>query len=121
VSVRRIDPGSLPVSAPFSRGEVRRGQTSRVASFERSGPGSTVGSSGATYGPKGAAQNGGATQTREAEAIMATDARAQKLAAIEKRIQEGAYNTRLSIERVVDRLLDKWNLGSARFGRGSGA
>lgn len=52
---------------------------------------------------------------------MATDARAQKLAAIEKRIQEGAYNTRLSIERVVDRLLDKWNLGSARFGRGSGA
>lgn len=118
MNVRRIDPGALPAAEPRARAEKPGVPEARPDSFERSGSKSTVRSSGATYGPKGAAPNGGTTQARDAEAIMVTDARAQKLAAIEKRIQEGAYNTRLTIERVVDRLLDKWHLGAARSGQG---
>ena len=41
---------------------------------------------------------------------MATDAREQKLAEVRLRLESGAYNSRDMIERVVDRLLDKWNL-----------
>lgn len=52
---------------------------------------------------------------------MATDARAEKLAAIERRIQDGVYDSRATIERVVDRLLDKWNLRLDRTGRESGS
>lgn len=63
----------------------------------------------------------GVAEAHHAEGIMATDARAEKLAAIEKRIQDGVYDSRATIERVVDRLLDKWNLRLDRTGRESGS
>jgi hypothetical protein len=87
--------------------------------FERSAAGKEISSSRATYGP-GDVRPVGTPEARNAEAIMGPDARAEKLAAIEKRIQEGVYNSRQSIERVVDRLLDKWNLGYGRTARRAG-
>jgi hypothetical protein len=53
-----------------------------------------------------------AAWTGPAELTMATDARAQRLAAIRERVQAGVYDTREVIERVVDRLLERWQLGS---------
>jgi hypothetical protein len=41
---------------------------------------------------------------------MAPDARAQKIQAIKDRIQAGVYDSREIIERVVDRLLEKWQI-----------
>jgi hypothetical protein len=48
--------------------------------------------------------------TQPAEVTMAQDARAQKLASTRQRMEAGVYNSREMIERVVDRLLEKWNL-----------
>jgi hypothetical protein len=45
---------------------------------------------------------------------MAQDARAQKLAEVRSRLDAGVYNTRELIERVVDRLLDTWNLSARK-------
>lgn len=52
-----------------------------------------------------------ASQDSTLEVQMAQDARAQKLAEIRSRMEAGVYNSRDMIERVVDRLLDKWDLG----------
>ncbi len=46
------------------------------------------------------------------EVSMVADARAQKLAEIRSRVESGAYNSREMIEKVVDRLLSSWKLGS---------
>jgi len=43
---------------------------------------------------------------------MTSDARASRLATIEKQVGQGAYNAREIIERVADRLLDEWGLGT---------
>jgi anti-sigma28 factor (negative regulator of flagellin synthesis) len=51
--------------------------------------------------------------TQSVEVTMAQDARAQKLASIRQRMEAGVYNSREIIERVVDRLLDRWNLNES--------
>lgn len=61
----------------------------------------------ATYG-RGAATPSGSSP----EVSMASDARAQRLAEIRSRVESGAYNSREMIEKVVDRLLSSWRLGS---------
>ena len=45
-----------------------------------------------------------------AEIFMKDAARKDKLAAIRQRIEAGEYDSREVIERVVDRLLEKWGL-----------
>jgi hypothetical protein len=65
---------------------------------------------GATYErvPVGERSQAGSTP----EVPMAQNARAQKLAEVRSRVEAGAYNSREMIEKVVDRLLSSWKLGS---------
>jgi len=120
VNVKRVDTDSRLATAPFSGGPEQEGEASRLDSFERPGYRSEIGSLRVIREPDVVTSMAGVAAAQNAEAIMVTDARAQKLAAIEKRIQDGVYNTRQSIERVVDRLLDKWHLGSPRIGQEPG-
>lgn len=59
-----------------------------------------------------ACDSGEAPEASSLEVRMSKSARTQKLAEVRQRVESGAYNTRDMIERVVDRLLDKWNLPS---------
>ena len=102
----KVDPtGKLPETTP-------RPDLPRVEAKPAQPPGDQVNISGkapagATYG------RGTATPTgSSSEGSMASDARAQKLAEIRSRVESGAYNSREMIEKVVDRLLSKWKLGS---------
>jgi hypothetical protein len=54
-----------------------------------------------------------AAEVSSLEVHMAQDARAQKLAEVRSRMDAGVYNSRDLIEKVVDRLLDRWKLGPA--------
>jgi len=63
-----------------------------------------------TYSPQTVRRAAQAPAASRAEKTMAPDARAQKIQAIKDRIQAGVYDSREIIERVVDRLLEKWQI-----------
>lgn len=65
-----------------------------------------------TYSRADVVASSGTGTNQLVETQMTSDARASRLAAIEKRVGEGAYNTREIIERVADRLLQEWGLSA---------
>jgi len=73
----------------------------------------------ATYSRLQIASASAAARTGNVETHMATEARASKIAAIEKRIGEGVYNARETLERVAERLMEKWGLGPSGHHGGS--
>jgi anti-sigma28 factor (negative regulator of flagellin synthesis) len=74
-----------------------------------------------TYSPKTVRRAQAAPSASRAEKTMAPDARAQKVQAIKDRIQAGVYDSQEIIERVVDRLLEKWQIDPGQEPGGSDA
>ena len=100
-------PGTPPEPEP-GRSEKPLSK-SRTDAVERS---SGNGADGATYSRTDAVGSS-RLQPASAEEGMADLARAQRLDAIRQRIEAGVYDSREVIEQIVDRLLDKWQLGTS--------
>lgn len=104
----KVDPaGKLPGVSP--KPEVRKAEAAEV-----SPPADKVEISGSTPGTAtyGRVPVDRSPLSSSPEGSMAVDARTQKLAEIRSRVESGAYNSREMIEKVVDRLLSSWKLGS---------
>ena len=110
MTVDRIhgSPGQLPESEPQRRSEKPLSQPrSDAVELSRGDPARE-----ATYSRK-TAVGSSRPQPASAEEGMADLARAQRLDAIRQRIEDGVYDSREVIEKVVDRLLDTWDLGAS--------
>lgn len=121
MKVRRSDSGACPAKARRLEKPASGTDKAGLESGVRPELEAAIDSPWHNDGPDRATGRTGVAEARDAEVIMVTNARSERIAAIEKRIQEGLYNTRGSIERVVDRLLTSWNLGSTRSSKGPGA
>lgn len=104
----KVDPaGKLPGVSP--KPEVRKADAARVTPSADKVEISGASPGEATYGRVPVDKS---PSSSSPEGSMAVEARAQKLAEIRSRVESGAYNSREMIERVVDRLLSSWKLGS---------